>query len=487
MNKEEKIERPAQWARWVPAVAVGLALAVLGGTLAWAALNLRRRIDAQIVQNTGEILAAVTQLQHQNDLDNNETLASLADPSEQFDLALRVSRMRSVLGLRLYSSEGGIVHVFPFYVAEAELPAADLERLRSLKPVSHFVAREQVQDQILVVETNTPPVAMLLVEVPLHADDQPGQLAGVVQFLMDGSSIAAQFDALHANLALKFSIAFLVGAAILTVGLGLALYRVQRANRKLAERTRSLLDANRELALAARTSAVGAVASHLVHGLRNPLSGLGQFVRAHNVEDGNGSEADWEAALSTTQRMEELVNRVVRVLQDLQSGAEYEVSVAELTGMLTKRARTIAETAGVRFDAEILFNRTLSNRDADIILLILENLVQNAIEATPRGCRVDVRASLVDGTMIFEVKDQGAGLPPGMVERLFKPCVSAKKGGGGIGLAICRQLSQAIGATLELAGSNAAGCVFRLVLPEPRAGADQGAPNIDNLATDQPR
>src|SRR5580658_6927302 len=91
---------PVQRSRWAPFLVMGMALAVLGGTLAWSALDLRTRVQRQIVQRDGEILDAVTALQHQNDLDSGATFASLTDPGEQIDLALKVSRLRIVLGVR---------------------------------------------------------------------------------------------------------------------------------------------------------------------------------------------------------------------------------------------------------------------------------------------------------------------------------------------------------------------------------------------------
>jgi signal transduction histidine kinase len=439
-----------------------------------SALDLRTRIHGQIVLRDGEILDAVTVMQHLNDQRNGETIASLSDPGEQFDLALKVSRLRNVLGVRLYSADGKFVNAFPAYIPEAALPVSNLAQLRNLQPVSYFSAKARMEEQAPLAETDSPTAPLLFVEVPLRAEDQQ-HLAGVIQFVMDGTSIVRQYADLDRNLALKFSTAFVVAAGILMAGLGLALRRVQRANQKLAERTHNLLQANRELALAARTSAVGAVASHLIHGLKNPLSGLRNFVHTHNAENGRGSDTDWQTALSTTQRMEELINRVVRVLQDQQTGAEYEISTAELAGMLAQKANVLADKTGVCFQTKILFDAILSNREADLILLILENLAQNAIEATPPGKTVEVRASGDAGAIHFEVRDQGPGLPPGMEGRLFMPFTSGKSGGGGIGLAISKQLAQSLGAKLELQENSPAGCTFRLTAPRQHAAAIRGA------------
>jgi signal transduction histidine kinase len=457
-------ERPGQRSVWLNCLVIGLALAVVGATLAWSAFDLRSRIRAQIVQRNGEILDAVTVMQHSNDQASGGTIASLTDPGEQFDLALKVSRLRDVLGVRLYAADGKLVNAFPAYITETLLPTGDLAQLQNLQPVSYFSAQAVMAQQDLLAETNAPTAALLFVEVPLRTDDQK-HLAGIIQFLMDGSSVAHQYAALDRDLAWKFSAAFVAGAVILTTGLGLALVRVQQANRKLAERTENLLQANRELALAARTSAVGAVTSHLIHGLKNPVRGLRDFVHAHNSDHGEGRDTEWEMALSTTQRMEELINRVVRVLQEQQTGTEYEISVVELVGMVTEKANVLAEANEVQLRIKVDCERMLSNRHADLILLILENLLQNGIEATPPGKCVELEVAESAGSIHFEVCDQGPGLPPGMETRLFMPCTSAKKRGGGIGLAISKQLAQSLDAILELTGSSAAGCTFRLTVP----------------------
>ena len=317
--------------------------------------------------------------------------------------------------VRLYSVDGknrecvSGVH----YGADAVAGLGPGSNCGSCQAVSYFSENSPMQEQDLLADTNAATAPLhVFVEVPLRTDDNQ-HLAGVIQFLMDGSGIAGQYAELDRNLAVKFSAAFIVAAGILITGLWLAMRRVQRANQQLAQRTQNLLQANRELALAARTSAVGAVASHLIHGLKNPLSGLSNFVHAQTEASLSGSDTEWRTALSTTQRMEELINRVVRVLQEQQSGVAYEISIGELMEMLCpKERKPTADVAGVRFEIQVRVDKTLSNKEADLILLILENLAQNGIEATPPRRNVDVRVTDGSGLINFEVRDQGPGLAP---------------------------------------------------------------------------
>ena len=469
-DKQTPNQGLAQWG-------IALAVLVLGTTLAWSAYDLRMRIRSQIVEHDGEILDAVTLMQHRDDQSGGDTLANLSDPGEQFQLAMKVSKLRDVLGVRLYSSDGHFANAFPAYISEKNLPAEELKRLQTLAPVSEFMPAGGLSDLDLLAKTSDAPVPLLRVTVPLRSEDEK-QLVGAIQFIMAGDRVARQYASLDQSLILRFSVAFAVAALVLYWGLSAAFRRVQNANRLLAERTRHLLEANRELALSARVSAVGAVAAHLIHGLKNPLSGLASFVS----NPGTGTDADWQAASVTTQRMQDMINRVVRVLQEQHSGVEYHISAQELADLLGQKARPAAEKAGVRFETQCNTDVTLSNHDADLILLVLENLIHNGIEATPAGKLVCFYVDNSREGLVFEVLDQGFGLPPAVAQTLFKPCTSTKKNGGGIGLAISHQLALHLGARLELVKSSTAGCVFRLIVPAIKEARPKGSDRLTNAS-----
>lgn len=450
-----------------------LALVVLAASSAVSILHLRQHIREQIAGRDGEALDALAAMQYLDDKNSDESISGLEDPGEQLQLALKISRLRNVLGVRLFSPEGKFVNAVPAYITETTLPGADLRALEGLKPVSHFLPQARLEQQDLLAQANDSPVPLLEVNIPLH-EEHSKRLCGVAQFLMNGSSIASQYAELDRHLELQGGLVFAIGGAILVAGLAWSFGRLNRANRLLAARTSNLLKANRELALAARTSAVGAVTSHLIHGLRNPLNGLQSFVQDRAGQQPKAAESDWQLAVATTKRMEDLLNRVVGVLQRQTAAADYEVSLEELMEMLAARAQLLAQNRGVRLECPAPPAGTLSNHEADLILLILENLVQNALEATPPGKTVRVSLLQQGGRLCIEVRDQGPGIPSELAERLFTPCVSAKQGGSGIGLAICRQLAKHLEAELELSESGAEGCTFRLSLPDSGSAVHAG-------------
>jgi len=271
--------------------------------------------------------------------------------------------------------------------------------------------------------------------------------------------------ALDRNLATEAAIFFLVGGGFLTVSLWLGFRRLERANRLLAERTAGLLRANQELTLAAKTSAVGAVAAHLIHGLRNPLSGLQSFVDHQSSGAGRPDDAEWKEAVSTARRMQGLVGEVVRILSETQVEVGYEIALEELLEILSARIRPRAQAAGVHLTTHHVGQGTLSNQQVNLALLILENLVQNALEVVSPGKSVHLKIECDRGRFLCEVADEGPGLSDTLRLHLFTPCRSTKEGGAGIGLAISKQLAAHLGGTLELHSSSPRGCVFRLTIP----------------------
>lgn len=457
------VARRLPQSRFVAASALVLALAVLGGMVALGTLYLRRHLREHLVQRDGDILYAVALArQYANGAGSNLT-QRLGNPADQLALALDISQLKEgVLAVRMFDREGRFVTAFPPNVTATNLPTADLTPLHRLQPVGRFHDHARLSDHFWLEAEDAHATPMLEVTIPLHARGSSNLMAAA-QLLLDGHTIAREYGRVDQHLWRIALALFAGGGLMLSAVLILAYRRLRRAQALLEDRTRRLLRANHELALAAKTSALGSVTAHLIHGLGNPLANLQDFVAAHGH---NGAPArDLETVASATHRMQQIVHDVVRVLSEERGGDLYELSLAELAGVLNTKLHPAVEDADVHLLTEINAEGNLSNHHANLILLILENVIHNALQATPRGRTVRVAFTSGDGSVRCEVEDEGPGIPVEILPRLFTPCRSTR-GGSGLGLAISRQLAHQLGGRLELQLSTPAGCVFVLVLPQ---------------------
>ncbi len=381
-----------------------------------------------------------------------------AQRSEGFDDPLLAAvefaalpQMENLRGVTLYDAEGRLPSRL---VGEKAVPPPPMEPpgvpAFSAGPVARFLPGEG------------PEVARLLVHFPLR--DEVGAIGGILALELDASGLEQEHLRMDQALRRQGALTLAISGTALAAALAVAFSGLARANRLLAERTRLLERTNRELSLANRTGAVGAVASHLVHGLRSPLAGLQAFVTglAEGGADGSGV-AD---ARDTARRMKAMIDEVVRVLRDDAGLQVHEIPVGELLPLLSRGIPPACAARGVSLGIEGGSSRRLGNREANLLLLILENLVANAAQASPD--RADVRVVLVetsDGALEVRVADSGPGIPDHLRSNLFQPTISTRPDGAGIGLAISRRLASAIDADLSLESTGPGGSVFLLRLP----------------------
>ena len=157
-----------------------------------------------------------------------------------------------------------------------------------------------------------------------------------------------------------------------------------------------------------------------------------------------------------------MIEEVIGLMREEATGVHYEIALEELGDIIAGRLLPLARQRQVRLTTELKLAASLPNRIANLVTLILVNLIENAIEVTPAGKEVCLCASRTGSALIFEVRDQGPGFPKGTIA--FAACHSTKDGGSGIGLALSKQLANHLGACLELK-STSAGCILSLSLP----------------------
>ena len=436
-------------------------LLVFGGAIWIAKEQMGERIREQVLARYAQELYAIS-LVHQVTMVESAEAMSMDDASNQLTIYGGVAELSGALGVRFYTEDAEFLISYPENITDGSLSAGQLELARSLAPVSVLNEALPVEDvfwePLLEGESVGQSLTVREVVLPVHVADED-ELLGVVQFLFDGSDALADIGELNDGLFQQGVFIFAAGSSVIALLLSFSFARINRIHRSLAKRTFALKRANQELALSDRTSAVGGVASHLIHGLRNPLAGLRSYLEA----DAPG-QVDLSSARSAAKRMEEMVDNIVRTLGENASGVVYQLSSTELLDIFKARIAPIASEQRVKLTVSGTGGRELDNREGNLVLLILENLTQNAVEACESGGRVAVHASKTGGVTVFEVSDNGGGLPEAVIGSLFQPRNTSKEQGSGLGLAISGQLAASMRAELTLAKSDENGTTFRLAL-----------------------
>ena len=450
--------------RSVAAPAWLLTMIALAITVAVGALHLRVHLHDHLAQRDGEVLTAVALARQYANGSGSNLTQRLGNPADQLALALEISQIKEgVLGVRLFDRNGQFETGFPATIIATNLTAAEVVSLRTLRPVSRFLPEARLTGHFLVVpdaKSDSSHAPLLEITIPLHARGNT-QLVAAAQLLLDGRTLAREYARVDEHLWLLAVGLYLGGAALLSAVLFWAYRRLRKAHVLVEERTARLLRANPERTLGAKTRALGSVTAHLVHGLSNPLANLQDFISSHR----NGAaQSDVQSLAASTRRMQQLVAEVVGLLAEERGGDRYQLSLAELVDVLNGKLAPAVKDSGAHLITVLDAQGELSNRHANLILLILENLLHNALKVTPTGGIVTLRFHAEGEWVHCDIADQGTGIASEVLPRLFTPCRSTH-GGNGIGLAISKQLANQLGAELELKANSPGGCVFNLKLP----------------------
>jgi signal transduction histidine kinase len=227
------------------------------------------------------------------------------------------------------------------------------------------------------------------------------------------------------------------------------------------------------------------LASRMAQEIKNPLVAINTFAQ---LLPRKYDSSDFRSAFSKV--VQEEVDRINRVVETLyQFAREPELKLQKLDVKTTVRevvdtfARAVAER-GIQFESKLSETPLSASIDADAFKVVLQNLMQNAVDAMPEGGRVSVSAEPAAGGLEIRVEDSGKGIAGDEAGKVFEPFYSSRERGAGLGLAVAKKLVEAHEGTIALEGT-APGARFIVRFPTlagaaKTAGEGQDADDTGN-------
>jgi signal transduction histidine kinase len=207
---------------------------------------------------------------------------------------------------------------------------------------------------------------------------------------------------------------------------------------------------------------ISAFTSGVAHEIKNPLNSLSlvlELLGRKVPPDAKGEVDLGKAQVRTVARIVDRFSRVVKAV-------EPEVAPLTLDEVLRQAAESLAAEvpgAAARVHVEPAPEVRLAG-DRDLLVQALLNVLKNAIEASP-DAPVRAGGRRAGRKVVILVHDDGPGLAPAALARVFEPFYTTKEKGMGIGLYLTKRIVEAHGGTIEARGRAGAGTTFRIELP----------------------
>jgi len=229
-----------------------------------------------------------------------------------------------------------------------------------------------------------------------------------------------------------------------------------------------------------RLAAMGELASTVAHEIRNPLNAVGltaqrlrrEFLDPPPADETSADRAEAEELLGVMADETKRIDRIVQQFLDFARPPALRVEPTDLAALvrdLGERLRAHAESRGVSL--EIAAAAAESARvDPAQLRQALDNLVRNAVDASPDGGRVFVAVRTGRGGHSIQVRDAGRGIETDHLAKIFDLYFTTKPEGTGVGLAVTQQIVAAHGGAIEVDSEPGAGTTMTVRLPRGEAG-----------------
>ncbi|MEY2713774.1 MAG: hypothetical protein RIT24_117 [Planctomycetota bacterium] len=241
-----------------------------------------------------------------------------------------------------------------------------------------------------------------------------------------------------------------------------------------------------------RLAELGALTGGLAHEIKNPLSTIGLNVQlaSEAISDSQLPDDDKATLVRRVETVSREATRLANILNDFLRFAgriklaPVEVDTRDIVEELVDFYRPQCEIHRVVLRADMPASKVMARVDPALVKQALLNLLINANQAMASSDSTQrellVRLECQPGTVAIHVIDTGPGIPPEKHAEIFRPYVTGRKGGTGLGLAVTRRIVEEHGGRIDLFSEVGKGTDFTVRLPIEGPAADSGDHSEDD-------
>jgi len=243
-----------------------------------------------------------------------------------------------------------------------------------------------------------------------------------------------------------------------------------------------------QLIQAEKLAAMGQMLAGVAHELNNPLTailGVTELVRERE-----GLDESMKRQLDLTHRQARRAARIVQNLLEFSRPASPQRKAIDISTIL-ERTLQLHEHSLRRNQVEVDFTPRTDLPpivgDANQLIQVFLNLISNAEQAireVRESGRIQIRLTLANGNVVTTVQDDGVGISPEAMPKLFDPFYTTKRPGGGtgLGLSICLSIAREHGGTIQAEALPGGGSAFSVYLPAPSEASVQSPAGVPQQA-----
>lgn len=243
--------------------------------------------------------------------------------------------------------------------------------------------------------------------------------------------------------------------------------KVEQRTTELREKSRQLLETEKELARNERLAELGLLSAGVAHEINNPLAIIRGNAELLQMSIPDTAEDQEEVSEILTQA--ERINRIVGSLLTLARQEKREISSFPLAVLLDEILDQIGHQvplAGYNIDRAYQLTPVQLEADREQLRQVFTNLIVNGLQAMEGEGQLTISLDVDPaGICAITIADTGPGIAPELQERLFSPFFTTKQNGTGLGLAVSWGIIRNHGGTIEVHSAPGSGARFVVTLP----------------------